>query len=57
MHLLLTLALNLLLLKNLGAAASPHRDGRTLAAMVLFFICGEVIESILAEAFGIHLRE
>lgn len=39
-RLLLTLALHLLLLKNLGAAAGSHRDGRTLAAMVLFFICG-----------------
>ena len=57
MHLLLTLSLHLLLLKNLGAAAGPHRNWRTLTAMVLFFICGLVIESIFAEAFGIHLKE
>jgi len=57
MNLLLSLAFHLLLLKNLGAAASPHRNRRSLTTMVLFFICGLVIEIILAAAFGIHLKE
>ena len=54
---LLTLALHLLLFKDFGTAAGPHCYGRTFIAMILFFRSGCDFVSILAQAFGIHLRE
>lgn len=54
---LLALTFHLLLLKDFGATACPHGDGRIFSALDSFFLSAFVLKRLLAQAFGVKMRK